>query len=226
MSELMSYSIDLTGVSLQNYLEILKKQNLLPGRRILLDDLETNFQRIADAEISSLSALKKALSSPEKLSKFAERTHISKEYLIILKREIGSLEQKPVKISDFPGLDGKTVQILSEHGIKTSKDVYSAFRNEVTERSLREKSGISRNELGEVCSLSDLVRINGVGAAAARTMFQAGYTTIKDIASADAEELLEQISAVNENEQYYHARLGKKDMQFVIDSAALLLDLE
>lgn len=77
-----------------------------------------------------------------------------------------------------------------------------------------------------MCSLSDLVRINGVGAAAARTMFQAGYTTIKDIASADAEELLEQISAVNENEQYYHARLGKKDMQFVIDSAALLLDLE
>ena len=45
----MRYSIDLTGISLQSYQEILKKQNLLPSRRILRDDSETNFQRIADA---------------------------------------------------------------------------------------------------------------------------------------------------------------------------------
>ncbi len=143
----MSYSIDLTRISLQSYQEILKKQNLLPSRRILLDDPEAHFQRMADAGIGDLSALKKAVSSPEKLAKFAAQTHISKEYLTILKRELGSLEQKSVKISDFPGLSGQTVQILSEHGIRTSKDVYTAFQNEVTEKSLLEISGISRNEL-------------------------------------------------------------------------------
>lgn len=222
----MSYSIDLTGISLQSYQEILKKQNLLPSRRILLDDLEANFQRIADADISSLSALKKALSSPQKLSKFAAQTHISEEYLIILKREFGSLEQKPVPISDFPGLSGQTVQTLSEQGIKTSKDVYNAFQNEVTEKSLLEKSGISRNDFDGVYCLSNLVRINGVGAAAAKAMYEAGYKNIQDIASADAGKLLEQLSAVNANGQYYHAKLGKKDMQFVIDFAVLLRNLE
>ncbi|ABN06710.1 hypothetical protein Mlab_0536 [Methanocorpusculum labreanum Z] len=222
----MSYSIDLTGISLQSYQEILKKQNLLPSRRILLDDLETNFQRIADAGIGNMSALKKAVSSPEKLAKFAAQTHISKEYLTILKRELGSLEQKPVQISDFPGLSGQTVQILAKHGIKTSKDVYTAFQNEAAEKSLMEISGISRNELEEVCCLSDLVRINGVGAAAARAMFEAGYKNISDIASADAVNLLGQLSAVNADGRYYHAKLGKKDMQFVIDFAVLLRDLE
>ncbi len=222
----MSYSIDLTGISLQSYQEILKKQILLPSRRILLDDPEAHFQRMANAGIGDLSALKKAVSSPEKLAKFAAQTHISKEYLTILRRELGSLEQKPVKISDFPGLRGQTVQILSEHGIRTSKDVYTAFQNEVTEKSLLEISGISRNELEEVGYLSDLVRINGVGAAAARAMFEAGYKNIMDIASADAGELLEQISAVNADGRYYHANLGKKDMQFVIDFAVLLRDLE
>jgi len=222
----MSYSIDLTGVSLQSYQEILRKQNLLPSRRILLNDLETNFQRIVDADISNLLTLKKALSSPEKLSKFAAQTNISKEYLIILKRELGSLEQKPVKISDFPGLSGQTVQILAKHGIRTSKDVYTAFQNERAEKSLMEISGISQNELEEVGCLSDLVRINGVGAAAARAMFEAGYKNITDIASADAGKLLGQLSAVNANGRYYHAKLGKKDMQFVIDFAVLLRDLE
>ncbi|WP_319379069.1 DUF4332 domain-containing protein [uncultured Methanocorpusculum sp.] len=222
----MSYSIDLTGISLQSYQEILKKQNLLPSRRILLDDPEAHFQRMAEAGIGDLSALKKALSSPEKLSKFAAQTNISDDYLIILKRELGSLEQKPVPISDFPGLNRQTVLMLSENGIKTSKDVYTAFQNEVTEKSLLEISGISRNELEEVCCLSDLVRINGVGAAAARAMFEAGYKHITDIASADAEKLLGQLSAVNADGRYYHAKLGKKDMQFVIDFAVLLRDLE
>ncbi len=70
---------------------------------------------IADAGIGNLSALKKAVSSPQKLSKFAAQTHISEEYLTILKRELGSLEQKPVPISDFPVLSAQTIQTLAKH---------------------------------------------------------------------------------------------------------------
>ena len=222
----MSYSIDLTRISLQTFQDILKRKNLLESRRILQNDLEANFQRIAGADVSSLSALKKELSSSQKLAKFAARTNISKEYLIMLKRELGSLEQKPVPVSDFLGLNRQTVQTLAEHGLKTSNDVFCAFQNEGAKRSLLEKTGISRNELDEVFCLSGLVRINGVGAAAARSLYEAGYKDIEEVASADAGVLLERISAVNAKGAYYHAKLGRKDMQFVIDAAAFLRDLE
>lgn len=98
-----------------------EKQNLLPGRRILLDDLETNFQRIADAEISSLSALKKALSSPEKLSKFAERTHISKEYLIILKERSAVLSRNRSRSLIFRDWTEKPFRYYRNTGSKHRK---------------------------------------------------------------------------------------------------------
>jgi len=48
----MSYSIDLTRISLQTFQDILKRKNLLESRRILPNDLEANFQRIAGADWS------------------------------------------------------------------------------------------------------------------------------------------------------------------------------
>ena len=48
----MSYSIDLTRISLQTFQDILKRKNLLESRRILQNDLEANFQRIAGADWS------------------------------------------------------------------------------------------------------------------------------------------------------------------------------
>ncbi len=222
----MGYSIDLKQISLQKYMEMLKNQNLLPGRRILLDELEAKFQRMAGADIRNLFELKSSLSSPQKLSAFAAKTDISEDYLVILKRELGSLEQKPVPISDFPGISKQTILKLSEHNIKTSKALYSLFLTEGDMEAISGKTGISRNELDELYCLCNLVRINGVGAAAARTMYESGYKDIAEIAAADAGDLLKRISEVNSVGHYYNAKLGKKDTQFVIDFAILLLNIE
>jgi len=39
----MGYSVDLEGISILRYMEMLKKRNLLPGRKILLENIEENF---------------------------------------------------------------------------------------------------------------------------------------------------------------------------------------
>jgi predicted flap endonuclease-1-like 5' DNA nuclease len=96
---------------------------------------------------------------------------------------------------------------LNDTGIKTSKDYF-------------EHNGAADDELFALC---DLVRINGVGAVAARTFFEAGYASAADVASANAAEMLAAVTAVNERKQYYKAKLGEKDMQFCIDSANLLI---
>lgn len=205
----MKYGLDLSCLSIQSYKELLRKQNLLPGRRILLQDIDHNFNIIENCGIKDIFQLKKALSTPQKIVFFAANHALSKDYLTILKREIGSLEQKPVLLSDFPGVDTSLISNLNSVGIKTSKDYYNS----------------NPPDKDELLCLCDLVRINGVGAVAARAFFEAGYISVSDIAGADATVMLKKVSDINGIRQYYKASLGVKDMQFCIDFASLLIRL-
>lgn len=202
----MGYSLDLSRISLGEYKKLLAKQNLLPGRRLLLEGIDHNFQALAAQQIETLAQLKQRYSSPQKLAALSAATGISEAYLTILKREIGSFEQKPIPLSTFPGMDAQLISALSDEGIVNSKDCF-------------ERGAAATEELRCLC---DLVRINGVGAVAARAYYEAGYRSISDVAAANAAEMLSRVSAVNAANQYYRAKLGEKDMQFCIDFAKLL----
>lgn len=202
----MRYSLDLSQITVTEYEALLKSQNLLPGRRILLENIERNFSAIRSLGIDTAERLKKELSTPQKIASLAEKSGIPEEYLVILKRELGSLEQKPVPLANFPALDATLLKVLEEKGVRSSKDY------------LERAAGTS----AELDSLCDLVRINGVGAVAARAFYEAGYRSAADVARAEAGEMLKRVNAVNEQKKYYSAKLGVKDMQFCIDFAVLL----
>jgi hypothetical protein len=202
----MPYNLDLSLLSIQEYKELLKGQNLLPGRRMLWQDIDLHFKSIEKQGIADLSHLKKALSTPGKIASFAEASGISEEYLTLLKREMGSLEQKPVPLDSFPGMDPQVISGLHGRGINNSKEYW--------------ESGLSGAELFCLC---DLVRVNGVGPVAAKAFYEAGYSSVADVAQANAEDMLRQVSEVNEAKHYYNAKLGAKDMQFCIDFASLLV---
>jgi len=203
----LQYNLDLSVISIEEYKKILKLQNLLPGRRILWQNIDHNFEIIGKQNVLDIADLKKLLSTKQKLTTFATVTGISEAYLIILKREIGSLEQKPVAISSFPGIDGEVVSKLKIKGIINSKEYYESEKH------------IS----DELFCLCDLVRINGIGAVAAKSLFEAGYQTVAEVANADATVMLKRMTKVNEIKGYYKAKLGIKDMQFCIDFASLLI---
>jgi hypothetical protein len=222
----MGYTLDLRQLPLDKYLAILRSQNLLPGRRILLDDITLNFQKMKTVGITSVYELKGRLSTPSKLASFSSATDIAGDYLIILKRELGSLEQKPVLLTEFSGFNRDTIAHLQNIDIKTSKDFFDLHTICGSTESAAAKTGIGVCEINELWCLCNLVRVNGVGPAAARTMFEGGYRSIADVAGADAEEMLDRITEVNIARQYYQAKLGIKDMQFAIDAARLILDIE
>lgn len=203
----MSYNIDLNLLSLNEYKELLKQQNLLPGRRMLLDDIDERFLLLGNQGITNVFELRKSLSTSKKTEMLAEKTGISNEYLAVLRREFGSLEQKPVLLESFPDIDNTQLESLKNNGIKTSQDYYEMMHN-------------SSDELFCLC---DLVRINGVGPIAAKAFYEAGYKSVLDVADVDAEIMLKNISAINSSKKYYKAKLGIKDMQFCIDFAALLV---
>ncbi len=135
---------------------------------------------------------------------------------------MGSLAQKPVPLSDFPGISADTVSLLSAKNIKTSKDVYDLAVNADNLSAASQKTGVSADELQELSGLCSLVRINGVGAIAARTLYESGYKSVAEVARAKATKLLESMNAVNANKRYYKANLGEKDMRFIIDFAGFL----
>ena len=203
----MSYNLNLSTLSVQDYKGLLKHQNLLPGRRILWQNIDHNFESIERQGIADIAQLKKQLATPQKFASFAAATGICEEYLTILKREISSLEQKPVPIASFPDIDASTVSFLKSRGINNSKEYY--------------ESGLSDSD--ELFCLCDLVRINGVGAVAAKAVFEAGYRSVADVACASSADMLEKISIVNDAKHYYKAKLGVKDTQFCIDFAKVLM---
>ncbi len=202
----MKYNLNLECLSVQEYKVLLTQQNLLPGRRILWKDIDNNFALLETRNMKTVGQLKKSLSTPSKIATLASESGIPEDYLVILKREVGSLEQKPVLLSGFPGIDSSLLDKLAEIGLKTSKDYWTRNQN-------------APDELFWLC---DLVRINGVGPIAARAFYEAGYQATSDVAAADAAAMLEKVSAVNEAHHYYKAKLGIKDMQFCIDFALLL----
>ena len=203
---MMGYTLPLEQISLNNYRQLLRQQNLLPGRRVLWEQLDERFDLLADAGLSTVAELASALSTPNKLSALAAKTGIPEDYLTILRRELGSLAQKPVPLSDFPGCEPAEIQALADLGIRTSKEYW-------------EKGGTTQDELFSLC---DLVRINGVGAVAARAFYEAGFRDVVAVAQANAADMLSRVNTVNAEKGYYKAKLGEKDMQFCIDYAKLL----
>ncbi|MEZ4509313.1 MAG: hypothetical protein R2881_06670 [Eubacteriales bacterium] len=70
----MGYSLALEQISLADYQQLLQKQNLLPGRRMLHEQLELRFSALANVGLSSVAQLSAALATPKKLSALAEQT--------------------------------------------------------------------------------------------------------------------------------------------------------
>jgi hypothetical protein len=204
----MGYSIELSAIPIYDYMHLLQRQLLLPGRRMLQEQLAERFALLAGMHLTTVAELSHALSTPQKRSSLAASTGISEEYLTLLRRELGSLTQKPVPLADFPAVDPALICSLADSGIRSSKSFW-------------EQAGDTSSELYCLC---DLVRINGVGAVAARAFYEAEYRSVQAVAQAQAGEMLSRVSAVNAQKQYYQAKLGEKDMQFCIDFAKLLVN--
>ena len=220
------YSIDLSKMDVQKYKTLLKGQNLIPSRQILHENIDENFKIFKSCGFKNLADLKQAISTSAKIDKLSKEIKISSEYLNILRIELGTFDKTGVPFKDFPIIDKNTISKLDKKGIKNTKDFYEYYYKENNEKRISDESGISTEMTKCLISLSSLVRINGIGALAAVTFYEAGYKTIKDIISSTKEKMLEKITKINDEKKYYKAKLGLKDMQFVIDFANLITHFE
>jgi hypothetical protein len=215
----MGYYIDLEGISIDEYKEILKSADLLPSRMILKENIDDVFDAIKTQKIKNVDELRTALRSKKKLQDFSKQTGISEDYLTILIREVNSYRQRPNKIKDFPGVPEDVVLSLESLGIKNTLQLFAKILTRKSRKELSDQIGIGQIEILRLAKLTDLSRIRWVNHTFAYVLLEAGYDSAEKVADADYRELYEKVKKLNEEREIYKGHIGQHDMKLCVEAA-------
>ncbi len=208
------YSVDLTKIKIKDFVKLLKSIDLLPGRKTLLNGLDEIILLFEKNNCVNLADIQKLLKNKNAYEELSKKYKTSEEYLTVLNREINSYINKPIKLEEISIISKKTLTKLNQISIKTTKDIYEICIIQKDCKSIMEKTGISINEMDQLLSLTDLLRINGVGPAYAMILFNIGIKSVKDYFETDSKEILEKFQNENKGNKYTKANLGIKDVEY------------
>lgn len=214
MSMANLYSISLADFTLNEFRQMLSSVELLPGRRILQEDITARFQALAVQGISNLQDVTEATKNADGMEKLARATGLSEEYLTILRREVNSYVTKPVNLKEIPGISVEWLEMLAAVEIKTSRQLWENATTPAERELLSQKTGLAPDVLLEMVKLADLVRVGGVGPVFARMLYEVGCDTVEKLAAAKAGELVEKIMEMNRVRGYTKVKLAVKDIEY------------
>ena len=217
-----TFELELDRISLSDFKGVIKNNELLPGRRILQENIETYFEVLAAAGIENLQQLNDALKTKKKVENFAGKYALPLDYLTILRRELSSYFPKSVALSDFPDIDEELLNVLVEHGIRNSKKYFENASNATQRHELAVQTGLDEADLLELACLTDLTRIGGVGPVFARMLYEIGIQRVEDLQSNTAEEVLQKNEEINAQKGYTGVKLSVKDIRYCQDKARFL----
>jgi hypothetical protein len=189
-------------------------RNLIPSRISLKEGLEAKFDLLQREGIHTLSDLISALKNNKKLEELSTRTGINENYLVLLRREANSYLPNPVSLNRFSGFSTNVLERLANEGIKNSRHLFDRAGSDPGLKTLIDVSGIQRDVLMEMLSLSDLVRAYGVGPVFARILYDTGIRSIRQFRSYSPQQVVD----------LYQERTGKK-ADFTISDIKFSLEL-
>jgi hypothetical protein len=123
------YYREFKEIPLDTYFQELAQAEMIPSRRILKEDNPGRLKCLQDQGIQNLNDFLIAVKTPEKLRTFARTSGLPEEYLTILKREIGSIQPKPVNLENFPAIAAEDIRILKGLGITQTKQLFDSVKN-------------------------------------------------------------------------------------------------
>lgn len=217
----MGYYIDFEKISIETYKNLLLTKYLIPSQRVLLEDIEENFEKVNKNDIVSMNDLLVALKSKKKAMDFAKKADISIDYIIVLRREISGRKPSVRKIVDYPTIDIEVKGKLVACGLNSSKDVYDFF----VEKGLRESAAIlsiSEEAAVHIARLMDVTRLRYVSPIFSTVMVLSGYDTVEKISKADAGAFYNAIRKLNKEKGIYKGNIGLNDIKFLIEDTELV----
>jgi hypothetical protein len=215
----MGYYICLESVNIDDYQSKLESADLLPSRVILKEQLEERFSYFKNIGIKNVLELQKLLKKKDKLAELSRVDCFSEDYLVILLREINSIQPKPNKINEFINISPETVLKLEKIGIKDTVKLFDHVLSPESRKELAAKTNISESEILELAKLTDLSRIRWAGATFARMLFFVGIDTVEKASKTDYVELHHKIMKINKEMNFYKGHIGLHDMKLFVDAA-------
>lgn len=213
------YYLDLEKYTLQKFKISIQNREMIPSRAILKDNTEEKFKILNSYGIDNLKILIDTLKTKEKVKTFSDKTNLSVEYLTVLKREANSFLPKPINLNKFAGIDNDTIEVLKNIGIRNTRQFYNEVSFGKDTYSLFQKTGISKEKLNELKSLSDLARLYGVGPVFAEIIYNVGIRSVEGFITHSADEFVK----IYEEKTKRKADFGESDISLSIELAKELV---
>jgi len=218
----MSYSIDFTKITLDQYKKELVKRTLIPSREILKDKADIHFDAFNKSNINTLAELFSILKNSKSKAELLKNKNISDEYISILLRELKSILPKPIKLKDFSWVSSNTINKLDQKGISNTEALYEKLGKSKERKIFVKSTGIDEQEIIELLKLSDLTRIQWVNSTFAHVLFAAGFDTVKKVSKASPEDLFKKVTLKNDEMKLYKGNIGLHDMQLCIEASKMV----
>ncbi|HBL75733.1 MAG: hypothetical protein A2W90_17325 [Bacteroidetes bacterium GWF2_42_66] len=216
----MGYYPDFKSISLDEFQSKLAAADLLPSRRLLKEKLPERFDCFRQMGIRNVYELQQTLKKKGKTEEFVRTGIFDENYLVVLLREINSMQPKPGKIEEFRGLSPETVSILEKSGVRTTAQLFDRVKTVSARKELAQKTGIPEDEILLLARLTDLNRVRWVGATFARMLYDSGYYSASDLARADYNQLHQQINQLNKEQNLFKGAIGLHDMKLCVEAAS------
>jgi hypothetical protein len=214
------YYIDLGKYTLDKFEHRLLSSKLLPGRRILLENIEANFSILRELKIRDVKQLLDLLKNKDKIERVSNDTGIPSDYLTILRREAGSFLPTLVTLEKIIEPENTHyISILGSVGIKNSKQLFECSFSKEKRFELSKNLAIPYPLITRWVELCDLLRINGVGPVFAFMLYEAGIRRVEQFLNEPISDLIEKAQKINSVKAYTKVKLSVKDIAYCIEYA-------
>lgn len=217
-----NYHIDLESYSLEQFRNDLETREVTKSRRPLKEDIPGNFALIEAQGIENLQQLRDALKSKKKLADFSQASGLPEDYLVLLKREVGSYTPNPFNLSKVPATGPKIIEKLEAIGIKNTRHLFDRGLTESGRSAIADQAALGENQVLEMVRIADLARIWGVGPYFTRILYEAGYDSVQAVAEADLEVMYQEVNRINKEQGITPIMASKGEVGMCIDYAKLL----
>lgn len=217
-----NYHIDLESYSLDKFRQDLETREVTKSRRLLKEDIPENFALLDAQGITNLQQLSDALKTKVKLGEFSRQSGLAQDYLVLLKREVGSYTPNPFNLSKVPATDPEVIAKFEAIGIKNTRHLFDRGQTKAEREQLSSQTGLPESVVLEMVRIADLGRIWGVGPFFTRILYAAGYDSVQAVADADLDKMYQEVNQINKERGYTTIMASKGEVGMCIQYAKLL----
>ncbi len=221
----MSFSIDFSRISLDQYREQLLRRNLIPSRMILKDEADTHFNAFKNSKIETVEELFFRINNKKAKTELLQDKNINDKYLDVLLRELKSVKSKPLKLKEFSWISSSVINKIENTGILNTQIMYEKLGKAKNRAQFLRENDLKEKDIIDLLKLSDLTRIQWVNSTFAHVLFASGFDTVEKVSKATYEDLYRKVMLKNEEIKLYKGKIGLNDMKLCIEAAGFL-DIE